>query len=286
MFNSTVLEVAIGMIFCYCGISLVSSAIFEAIASMLKLRSRTLLSGVQALLNDKEVDGLVVQLYNHAAINPNADGEASSIKSLTHKPSYIDPKQFAHGLLDILHTQSDLASAIQALPNAQLKKHLNSLYQRAAGDAAQFESHVATWFDSSMDRVAGAYKRQTQLWTVLIALVLAIALNIDSFRLFAVLWAHPTLALALSSSDMSAATTTLGQIQQLNLLPVGWSTPLFDWHNGLIANYNLAQVMPMTPGWLVTALSALFGAPFWFDLLQRASNIRGTGPKTAAKTTA
>ena len=32
-------------------------------------------------------------------------------------------------------------------------------------------------------------------------------------------------------------------------------------------------------GWLVTASSALFGSPFWFDLLQRMVQLRGTGKK-------
>jgi hypothetical protein len=33
---------------------------------------------------------------------------------------------------------------------------------------------------------------------------------------------------------------------------------------------------------LVTASTAVFGAPFWFDLLQRLVQIRGTGIKPAA----
>jgi hypothetical protein len=36
-------------------------------------------------------------------------------------------------------------------------------------------------------------------------------------------------------------------------------------------------------GWLVTAAAALFGAPFWFDLLQRLVNLRGTGTKPDEK---
>jgi len=32
-------------------------------------------------------------------------------------------------------------------------------------------------------------------------------------------------------------------------------------------------------GWLITALAISLGAPFWFDLLKKVSNIRGTGAK-------
>jgi hypothetical protein len=32
-------------------------------------------------------------------------------------------------------------------------------------------------------------------------------------------------------------------------------------------------------GWLVTASTALFGAPFWFDLMQRVVRMRSTGSR-------
>jgi hypothetical protein len=34
-------------------------------------------------------------------------------------------------------------------------------------------------------------------------------------------------------------------------------------------------------GWLITALAVAMGAPFWFDLLSRLINVRGSGPKPA-----
>jgi len=32
-------------------------------------------------------------------------------------------------------------------------------------------------------------------------------------------------------------------------------------------------------GWLITALAISFGAPFWFDLLNRLVDLRGSGKK-------
>ncbi len=32
-------------------------------------------------------------------------------------------------------------------------------------------------------------------------------------------------------------------------------------------------------GWLITALAVTLGAPFWFELLSRLVNVRGSGPK-------
>ena len=39
------------------------------------------------------------------------------------------------------------------------------------------------------------------------------------------------------------------------------------------------------PGWLATILAILLGAPFWFDLLNKVANLRGTGPKPPSSLT-
>jgi len=51
MFSSTVLEVAIGLVFCFASVALITSSIYEAISSWLDLRSKTLFTGIKDLLN-------------------------------------------------------------------------------------------------------------------------------------------------------------------------------------------------------------------------------------------
>jgi hypothetical protein len=36
-------------------------------------------------------------------------------------------------------------------------------------------------------------------------------------------------------------------------------------------------------GWLITAVATLFGAPFWFDALERVVRLKGSGPSPAEK---
>ena len=72
-----------------------------------------------------------------------------------------------------------MGSAIQNIPNPQLRRALSSMYERAGNDLSQFEAEVAYWFDQSMQRLAGAYKRTIQVWTVVFGLVLAMVFNID-----------------------------------------------------------------------------------------------------------
>jgi hypothetical protein len=85
MFDSTILDVAIGVVPCFTSVALFVSAISEAISSALKLRHRTPLQGIKQMLNDPAGSGLVAKLYNHPLINPLST--ASPIASATVPPA-------------------------------------------------------------------------------------------------------------------------------------------------------------------------------------------------------
>jgi hypothetical protein len=265
MLNSTVLEVAIGLVLCFGAIAFISSSIYESIASLLKLRASTLLAGVKDMLNDQQFDALAKSVYQHALVNPRAPSSDPTQRAT--KPSYIDSRHFAVALIDSVQkasaTPADLKAAIDGVVDPQLKVMLQGMYARAAGDAEKLRAEVATWFDAGMDRVSGGYKRKAQLFTFLIALVLAIALNVDTFNLCAALWRHPALVAQLGGSLPANVNQA---VASLDALPIGWAA--------------FPRSIPLAAfGWLVTACSALFGAPLWFDLLTRLTNLRGTGKK-------
>jgi hypothetical protein len=273
MFGSTVLEVAIGLTFCYGTVALIVSTLQEALAAAFRLRANTLLEGVKTMLNDPGFNALARAVYAHPLVNPHGDGTARDQRDLKAKPSYIEPANFAIALVDSLHRVpgdfGSLAPAIDAIPDPQIRRAMQGLYQRA-GDLPRFQQAVASWFDSAMERVSGAYKRRQLLISLLIALLLAILFNIDSIHLFRTLWQHPL------TTQITGAPGQLDPeaIKALWALPIGWNSfpPL------LSADFALRVA-----GWLVTAATALFGAPFWFDLLQRAIQMRGTGGKPEEK---
>jgi len=272
LLNSTVLEVSIGLLFCFGSVALVASSIYEALASILKLRAASLLAGVKSMLNDPKFSDLAMKVYNHAMVNPRDGGVATPGDPPAMKPSYIEPRAFAVALIEsvggISTTFDQLKGKIDDIKNPQVHDLLAGMYARADKSLERLHAQVAAWFDAGMDRVSGGYKRQAQLFTFLIALALAALLNIDSFHLFSTLWRHPEL-----SAKIAAGTTATREAwENLDSLPVGWG-------QGFFASVSVVGVF----GWLVTATSALFGAPFWFDLLQRLVNIRGAGGKPAER---
>src|SRR5215211_7898697 len=105
MFGSTVLEVAIGVIFIYLLFSLISSAVNEYISSLLNKRGENLFEGIKNLLNDPKFTGLAQKLYNHGLVDGISQASKDPNKP-SRRPSYIASKTFALALLDILASQS------------------------------------------------------------------------------------------------------------------------------------------------------------------------------------
>jgi hypothetical protein len=275
MFGSTVLEVAIGLTFCYGTLALVVSTLQEALAAAFSLRANMLLAAIKRMLDDPRCEALAQSLYDHPLVNPHGStgNGKSDRRPLSVRPSYIEPAHFAIALLDSLRSNPaiPLQAAIEALPDEQVKRVLLALYRQAAGDLQRFQDGIAGWFNSAMERLSGVYKRRQLLISFLLALLLTILLNIDSIHLFQTLWQNPALA-----AQIKAAPTALDAeaLRQLWSMPIGWSSfpPRLDSAFAL-----------QVAGWLITAGTTLFGAPFWFDLLQRAVQLRGTGAKPQAQ---
>ena len=271
MFGSSVLELAIGLTFCYGTVALIVATVQEALAAAFRLRANTLLAGIKSMLNDPRFDALAQMVYAHPLVNPHSDGTAPDARAMASRPSYIEPGYFAIALIDsILRVPGNFArlgADIDAVADPQVRRALQGLYARAGGDLEQFQRLIAGWFDNAMHRLSGSYKRRQLLISFLLSLLLAILFNIDSIGLFRTLWQQPQLA-----AHITAAPTALDAeaLRQLWALPIGWShfPPLFD-----------AAFALQAAGWIVTASTTLFGAPFWFDLLQRAVRLRSTGAR-------
>lgn len=270
MFNSTVLEVAIGLAFCYGTLALVVTTLQEALSAAFHLRAAMLHEAVKRMLADPGFTGVARALYAHPLVNPRASGSAAGERP-TPKPSYIEPANFALALIDAIRGEHGALEAdIAAIHDPQLRRTLQTLYLQAGGDRQRFQAALAGWFSSAMERLSGVYKRRQLLISFLVSLLLAILFNIDSIHLFQTLWQHPALAAHIVAVPESFNAEVMNQLW---VLPIGWQAfpPVFD------AGFALQAA-----GWLVSASTTLFGAPFWFDILQRAINLRSTGAKPAS----
>ena len=280
MLNSTILDVAIGLVFTFLAMSLAVSAIVEGVASATKWRCTILLQGMKDLLNDASFKGLALEVYNHALVNPMDSGMALTEGDLKHLPSYIEPSQFAGALMDVLNIGQNLTSDIKQritakVTDLQLRSFLTGLVDRTGGDPVKFQSGLAEWFENAMNRLSGTYKRKTQIWTFAIALIMAGLMNVNSIHVGRELWLRPMLARTISSNPNLKPIDAFTQLEALGV-PVGWTPQR-------LSELRSLSGLEVLLGWLVTAAATLFGAPFWFDLLERLGRVKGTGPSPTEK---
>src|ERR1700690_4392009 len=83
-----------------------------------------------------------------------------------------------------------MQDAIKEIKNATVQSAMTAMFADAKADVSQFRQNIETWFNSSMDRVSGWYKRRTQLILFLMGLGIAVALNVNSVSLAGELWSH------------------------------------------------------------------------------------------------
>ena len=275
MFGSTILDVAIGIVFIYLLVSLVISAINELIAALLKSRAKNLSKGIQVLVQDPSQNGWTARLYEHPLI--------ASLSAPNSKPSYIPSRTFALALLDLIapattdgtRTVADLKTGLAKLPGP-LQRTLTTLLEEAQHDAERLKKQIEIWFNNGMDRASGWYKRKTQWIQFFLGLTLVILLNIDSVHIGRALFAvNSPMRASLVESAKSFVAQPGGTNRPMKdvveaisaaSLPIGWSEfPKPD------------QWPTLVLGWLITAFAVSLGAPFWFDLLNKFINVRASG---------
>lgn len=106
---------------------------------------------------------------------------------------------------------------------------------------ARARTQVEQWFDNSMDRLSGWYKRRMQVLSLIMGIALAVIFNVDTFQLINYLWRDPIVRQALATqaelfihdNEQGMQATDAAQLYQLQLefnqlnLPIGWvGTPL------------------------------------------------------------
>jgi hypothetical protein len=296
-------------------VNFVASSGTEALASTFKWRAKMLFRNMKALLND-DVTKLVTELYRDALINPRSSGETEG-KALEEKlPSYIDPTAFANSIISILKLNQELLNDLKSQPddvllnsvknlphinqNEQLAKLLAGSIRRNDGDLDAIRKATADWFERSADRISGSYKRRTQLSNFLIAFVIAVIFNVNplppSIAALTQVKVPPSdgTAVAVAGGVNVVAPTAANGGNGAN----GHSTQRNGGQGQVAAgNGEAAQLQSAASarinaaretaikvlGWLLTALSTLLGAPFWFSALSLVSTVRGSGSKPSEK---
>lgn len=349
MLGSVTFDLVLGMAFIFLLLSLVCSAVREAVEARLKTRARYLARGVVQLLGGP---GAAQAFYEHPMVKALYDGpmdpaalEFKGLRSFkwiwavfmslfrraTPMPSYVPARTFALTVVDLVRQRrllpgeapaaqadmtalAELRAILQARSAEPLAQALLAALAPVGDDLERALQALQQWYDGAMDRVSGWYKRESQHILFWVGVVVAVALNVDSIFLVKYLAADqdaraylvdavqqvtqgnpladlpetlsraPAEEPAASAAAGAARASDTKSIDDADLevaakiraltdlnLPIGWNA--MRWHE--FSRWN-AQTLWTALGWLVTAFGLSFGAPFWFDALNKLMVIRST----------
>ena len=285
MFDHPIIDVALGLIFFYTVLSLVSTVVQEWVSSLFGLRSKNLRAGVKNFIGSEYAD----KIYKHPLIR--------NLSKKGKLPSYVSTKRLSFMLLEIIAKEKkgksyssckadEVREIIDKIEEANpLREVLDALVNDGENAANNLESNLEKWFDEGMERISGWYKRKIQFWTIVIASFLTIATNSNSIHMAERLWKDDSLrmSIAVQAQNFEKAATNTSKVTEkekttdiqdknslvlLESFPIGW-------------NHNLPEScfgwFILVLGWFVTIAAVSLGAPFWFDLLGKVSNLRGAG---------
>ncbi len=197
----------------------------------------------------------------------------------------------------------------------EAKDTFESLTEKTVSKLELFRGKIENWFDSSMARMTGTLKkRYSRPATLLVAIIVTVFLNADSIALAKYLYSNPEARtkIAMQGYDATKDSAIINQVQNLkfntdtstnsalntqeiksiltkkiadvdkakqglnDVMPLTWKQGELNNVNGKISGLLLFSKIT---GLLATILAIMMGAPFWFDLLNKISNMRSTGAK-------
>jgi len=310
MLGSDILDVTIGVVFVFFIVSILCSAIREGIEAWMKSRATHLEQGIRELLHDRDAVGLARQFFEHPMIyglyaggyekSPTSTWWPTALTRGRNLPSYIPSRNFALALMDMAArgpvvdqatsspisgaiTFDDLRANIATIGNPPVQRALLSAIDTAQGDLQKAQKNIEDWYDSAMDRVSGWYKRSTQWILFAIGLSAAVVFNVNTLTVVDYLYSEKAARQALvaraqvvaADPASPSATYNLARHElESNNLPIGWGNRAAKVAERTQGRWDV--LVMTTLGWLLTAIAASLGAPFWFDLLNKMMVIRST----------
>ena len=264
---------------------------------------------------------LTKAFYSHPLIKYLAEDDYKN------KPAYLTSRNFSQAMLDLLkgtdfEAGDDPAPFIkEALKQGEIRwkttgeqvkinqetlSYLKALWADAQGDVNKFRKALEEWFDITMERTSGWYKKHTQAVLLILGFTIALVFNVNTIKLTGILSKDPQLRQELIRQADSYMKTHQAQLkegdeqvkdslsglwtQANNLLKndianankslgLGWRCTSPKTHQGkcfhgekvcIRSHFGFFSVL----GWLITAFALSLGAPFWFDLLNKLMKLR------------
>lgn len=275
--------------------------------------------GEQVPLGQAIMDHCAITALSKDGKAPSYIGAKNFTSALLEKVTYAaNPKNVAANIDDLMNAiqqssvlPTDLQRLLLTYAN-EAKQTYAAVEKKTASEIDIFKNKIEHWYDTNMDRITGRLKLQyARPFTLAVAIATTLLLNADSIAIAKFLYGNPQVSKELAAQAI-ATTSDSNTIKMVNALrlpandtaqlsqdslintikkdvaqikstkavltayiPLGWND---DDFKGNVCMKMLKHV----PGWAMTVLAIVMGAPFWFDLLNKIANLRGSGAKPSA----
>lgn len=339
------LDVAIGTVFLFLLLTFIASAVLETTSRAMNWRARNLYEAIAIMLEGSELVELADVVHNPMVVALGRDARSISRLDILERmgwrmlddrvpPSYIPPATFSGTVLEVLLRKAAASlpterHSVELSPDGAIKAirvvvgtQLNSsdalssvLITTLATQGSSIQAirlSLEKWFNDSMDRASGWYKRRTQSFLLCFGLLTAFSCNIDTIAVVQWLWksdaarqavlvaatnyekqgppgSKPVAGYGSDDPDYTVMAKRVADADQKIYelqYPIGWifnakpSNLLRSWQ---FERTNRSRLSQYLLGCLITAIAISMGSTFWFNALENLINIRASGPKPPAR---
>ena len=235
----TILQLLISVVVIYVIFSAFVYLIVEWLSGFLQLRGRLLRRAIIALFDDLKNPGTGKAVYDHPQV--------SNLNVLEGKlPAYVAAGNISAALLEVVSSTESSGStaknlyqnyinAIAKMPDGRLKKLLTTLSQQSK-DATELSAAIEKWFNDSMDRVSGLYKRKIKLVTFIVSIIVTGLFNVNTIHIIEVAKADPVVRQHLNDlADQVIADSTF--VKEVRLQELSDA----DYHKGYVNDSSLTE---------------------------------------------
>lgn len=295
------IEVGLGLAVTFFVISLASSSIVGIIATTAKLRARGVERAIGDLLGkatpDTEQVDVAAKFVDTALVKSLREADAAwtifgnpkrsktvKVEENRKLPTHLPARAFADGVVDVLTDIRKGAATAEdlyhRLPDA-LRDRLAPILDETGSDLVALKARLEQWFDDSMHNLDQIFVRWSKKIAFFVGLVLAVVLNASAIHVAERLWASPVERAAVVASvddivgannapDATAPKQSFQEVvRQIDALDSS-GIPL-GWHG---VHTSFSWFVWSVVGWVVTALLAARGAPFWYQMIGRLVSLR------------
>lgn len=266
----------------------------------------------------------------------------SSVNKQSEGPSYIEPGTFATSLLEVIQDQlanehqleieSDTIDSIiekiytipfsdkvkmrlvevaQRIELKAIRANLSADKDKAIAPLQAFRQELELWYQQSIDRSSGVYKRNAKGLSIAVGILIAVLFNINVFNITDALKNQEVRDAFIQSAqtviqedddfvknciEKQTESTLTDQeknncserVQQLSEtiqdiapgLKIGWEpdAEIVTQITNEVQKSGGRSIF----GWFLTALAISMGSPFWFEILGKVMNVRNSSSQASS----